>query len=175
MAFRFLRGAPLGPNDLDAGDDDDAVDEPIFVSATTEAKTTTPKTLTHHTADRPQRMPLTVAATTAGATTTMTTTEDGGHDSRMSLMPLTVTAARATTTTTDTEDGEHDTLMSLLLMGSDEADETDRLRERQRMWEEERAEMQNKRWQQEAADLWGQNKKPRNHEWTESQLEAMIE
>ena len=71
---------------MDAGDDDDAVDEPIFVSATTEAKTTTPKTLTHHTADRPQRMPLTVAATTAGATTTMTTTEDGGHDSRMSLM-----------------------------------------------------------------------------------------
>ena len=147
MAFRFLRGPPLGPIDLDASDDGDAVDEPIRVPATTETKTKTPKTLTHHTADKTQRMPLPEAAPAAGATTT----------------------------TTDTEDGEHDTLMSLLLMGSDEADETDRLRERQRMWEEERAEMQNKRWQQEAADLWGQNKKPRNHEWTESQLEAMIE
>ena len=173
MAFRFLRGPPLGPIDLDASDDGDAVDEPIRVPATTETKTKTPKTLTHHTAEMPQRMPLTVAATAAGATTTMTATEDGGHDSRMSLVSLTVTAAKATTTATDAEDGEHDTLMALLLMGDDEADEKARLKN---LWDEEdMAEMQNKLWQQEAADLREQNKKPRNHEWTESQLEAMIE
>ena len=155
MAFRFLRGPPLGPIDLDASDDGDAVDEPIRVPATTETKTKTPKTLTHHTAEMPQRMPLTVAATAAGATTTMTATEDGGHDSRMSLVSLTVTAARAATTATDAEDGEHDTLMALLLMGDDEADEKARLKN---LWDEEdMAEMQKKRWQQEAADLREQN------------------